>query len=188
MLSECSDEKLIELYKSGNPQGMEVLYDRYVKKVYRLTLSRLNNQADAEDVTSQVFLKLCKSLKTFRGESKFSTWIYTITNNAIIDFTRKRKQVTSLDQDIDFNDGESVQRDIEDPSPGPEAQVLEKESVKLIVDAVSKLPESQRVVIELRYFLDSSYQEIADYLNIELGTVKSRISRAISYLRDNFSA
>lgn len=188
MLSEYSDESLIELYKNKDPRGLEVLYERYVKKVYRLALSRLNSQTDAEDITSQVFLKLCKSLMTFRGDSKFSTWIYTITSNTIIDYVRKRKQSVSLDQDVGLNDGESIQRDVEDSSPGPEAQVLDNELNRRIVEAVSKLPETQRTVVELRYFLDSSYQEIADYLNIELGTVKSRLNRAISYLKDNFSA
>ena len=66
MFSDLSDEKLIELYNNGNPKGMEVLYERYVNKVYRLAMSKLGNVADAEDVTSQVFLKLCTALKSFR--------------------------------------------------------------------------------------------------------------------------
>lgn len=187
MFSNLSDEKLIELYNDGNPKGMEVLYERYVNKVYRLAMSKLGNVADAEDVTSQVFLKLCTALKSFRGESKFSTWIYVVTNNTITDLTRKKKPVISLDQDATLSNGDKVEREIEDPKPGPESIACDNDFNAYVLSLVSTLPEKQRSIIELRFMMGKSYQEIADHLKIELGTVKSRINRAIAALKDKCS-
>jgi len=187
MLSDLSDEKLIELYNNGNPNVMEILYERYVNKVYSLAMSKLANVADAEDVTSQVFLKLCTSLKSFRGESKFSTWIYVVTNNTITDLTRRKKPVVSLDEDATLPNGDKVEREIEDPKPTPETIACDNDFNAYILNLVSALPEKQRAIIELRFLMDKSYQEIAEYLKIEIGTVKSRLNRAISSLKDKFS-
>ena len=188
MFSDFPDEKLIELYINGDIRGLEVLYERYINKIYRLALFKLGNKADAEDITSQVFLKLCKSLKTFRGDSKFSTWIYVVTNNTITDFGRRQKPMIYLDQEVSLSGGDSVPREVEDLTPGPETLACEKDLTEYVLKAVDTLPESQRAVIELRYVSGASYQEIADILNIELGTVKSRINRAIAYLKDKCSS
>ena len=150
-------------------------------------MSKLGNVADAEDVTSQVFLKLCTALKSFRGESKFSTWIYVVTNNTITDLTRKKKPVVSLDQDATLSNGDKVEREIEDPKPGPETIACDNDFNAYVLSLVSTLPEKQRSIIELRFIMGKSYQEIADHLKIELGTVKSRINRAIAALKDKCS-
>ncbi len=186
--TDLSDEQLIELHLSGDPRGMEAIYDRYFDRIYRLAYSKLGNAPDAEDVTSAVFMKLCRSLGTFRGDSKLSTWIYTVSNNAITDFLRKKRPALSLDADMMMDDGDSVPREIKDDSRGPEELACEDDFARYVMSKLEGLPPHQRTVIELRYFMELSYQEIADQLGIELGTVKSRLNRAIGALRSMCSS
>ncbi|HON42849.1 MAG TPA: sigma-70 family RNA polymerase sigma factor [Bacillota bacterium] len=183
MYSDASDEQLIQLHLSGDPRGMEAIYERYFDKVYRLAYSKLRTAQDAEDVTSAVFLKLCKSLDSFRGEAKFSTWIYTVANNAVMDSIRRRRPSVSLDADLRVDGGDSVPREIEDDAPGPEDHVADADFARYVYGKLNALPPGQRSVIELRYFMELSYQQIADQLGVELGTVKSRLNRAIAALR-----
>jgi len=183
MYSDASDEQLIQLHLSGDPRGMEAIYERYFDKVYRLAYSKLRTAQDAEDVTSAVFLKLCKSLDSFRGEAKFSTWIYTVANNAVMDSIRRRRPSVSLDADLRVDGGDSVPREIEDDAPGPEDHVADADFARYVYSKLDALPPGQRSVIELRYFMELSYQQIADQLGVELGTVKSRLNRAVTALR-----
>ncbi|HAI85459.1 MAG TPA: hypothetical protein DCL63_00535 [Firmicutes bacterium] len=183
MYSDMSDEQLIQLHLSGDPGGMEIIYERYFDRVYRLAYSKLRSAQDAEDVTSAIFLKLCRSLNSFRGEAKFSTWIYTVANNAVMDFTRRRRYSMSLDADLQTGDGDFVPREIEDDAPGPEDRVANADFARYVYSKLDALPPGQRSVIELRYFMELSYQQIADQLGVELGTVKSRLNRAIAALR-----
>ena len=183
MYSDASDEQLIQLHLSGDPRGMEAIYERYFDKVYRLAYSKLRTAQDAEDVTSAVFLKLCKSLDSFRGEAKFSTWIYTVANNAVMDSIRRRRPNVSLDADLRVDGGDWVPREIEDNAPGPEDHVADADLARYVYSKLDALPPGQRSVIELRYFMELSYQQIADQLGVELGTVKSRLNRAIAALR-----
>jgi RNA polymerase sigma-70 factor (ECF subfamily) len=181
--TELPDEQLIQLHLAGDPRGMEVIYERYFNRIYRLAYSKLRNAPDAEDVTSVVFMKLCRSLDSFRGESKLSTWIYTVSNNAITDFLRRKRPTLSLDADIMMDDGDSVPREIQDGSRGPEELACDEDFARYVISKLDGLPPHQRQVVELRYFMDLSYQEIADELGIKLGTVKSRLNRAIEALR-----
>lgn len=183
MYSDMSDEQLIQLHLSGDPGGMEAICERYLDRVYRLTYSKLRSAQDAEDVTSAIFLKLCRSLSSFRGDAKFSTWIYTVANNAVMDFVRRRRYNVSLDTQLPTGDGDSVSREIEDDAPGPEDRVADADFARYVYSKLDALPPGQRSVIELRYFMELSYQQIADELGVELGTVKSRLNRAITALR-----
>ncbi|HOI37276.1 MAG TPA: sigma-70 family RNA polymerase sigma factor [Bacillota bacterium] len=183
MYSDASDEQLIQLHLSGDPRGMEAIYERYFDRIYRFAYSRLRSAQDAEDVTSAIFLKLCKSLDSFRGEAKFSTWIYTVANNAVMDSVRRRRPSVSLDADLRIDGDDSVPREIEDDAPGPDDRVADADFARYVYSKLDVLPPAQRSVIELRFFMELSYQQIADQLGVELGTVKSRLNRAIAALR-----
>ena len=122
---DLTDEQLVELHLSGDPRGMEVLYDRFFDRIYRLAYAKLRNDSDAQDAVSAVFLKLVRSIDSFRGESKFSTWIYTVANNAIMDMIRRRRTTLSIDADIETDDGDSIAREFEDNSPGGQQAVDE---------------------------------------------------------------
>lgn len=178
-----TDEQLVALYIDGEPGGMETLYDRFFDRIYRLAYSKLRNDQDAQDAVSAVFLKLVRSIESFRGESKFSTWIYTVANNAIMDMIRRRRPALSIDSSIETDDGDQMARDLEDDAPGPEQLAVDDDYAAFVYSKLEELPAAQRSVIELRYFMELSYQDIADRLGIELGTVKSRINRAVAALR-----
>ncbi len=178
-----ADEQLVALYMNGEAAGMEVLYDRFFDRIYRLAYAKLRNDQDAQDAVSAVFLKLVRSIDSFRGESKFSTWIYTVANNAIMDMIRRRRPTLSIDSSIETDDGEHMARELEDDSPGPEQLAVDDDFARFVYSRLDELPAAQRSVIELRYFMEMSYQDIADRLGIELGTVKSRINRAVAALR-----
>ena len=180
------DEQLAERYLSGDANAMTEIYERYVDKVYRLAYSKLGDHHDAQDVTSSVFLKLCSYLQQFRGDSKLSTWIFAVTANAAIDYARKKKPQESMDKEIGGKDGEPMGLQFADTAPGPE-ELLEKEDFKRhIRSLVDGLPEMQRQILELRFIVGMSYQEISEELGIEMGTVKSRINRAVAGLREAY--
>lgn len=181
-----SDEQLAEKYLSGDANAMTAIYERYIDKVYRLAYSKLGDHHDAQDVASSVFLKLCTYLQQFRGDSKLSTWIFAVAANAAIDFARRRKPQDSLDREIGGKDGEPMERQVPDRNPGPE-ELVEKEDFKRhMLSLVQKLPDMQREILELRFIIGMSYQEISDELGIEMGTVKSRINRAVAGLREAY--
>lgn len=182
-----SDEQLAEKYLSGDANAMTSIYERYIDKVYRLAYSKLGDHHDAQDVASSVFLKLCTYLQQFRGDSKLSTWIFAVTANAAIDFARRRKPQDSLDREIGGKDGEPMERQFPDRNPGPE-ELMEKQDFKRqMLSLVQKLPEMQREILELRFIVGLSYQEISEELGIEMGTVKSRINRAVASLREAYA-
>lgn len=182
-----SDEQLAERYLSGDANAMTSIYERYIDKVYRLAYSKLGDHHDAQDVASSVFLKLCTYLQQFRGDSKLSTWIFAVTANAAIDFARRRKPQDSLDREIGGKDGEPMERQFPDRNPGPE-ELMEKQDFKRqMFSLVQKLPEMQREILELRFIVGLSYQEISEELGIEMGTVKSRINRAVAGLREAYA-
>lgn len=182
-----SDEQLAEKYLSGDANAMTAIYERYIDKVYRLAYSKLGDHHDAQDIASSVFLKLCTYLQQFRGDSKLSTWIFAVTANAAIDFARRRKPQDSLDREIGGKDGEPMERQVPDRNPGPE-ELMEKEDLKRhMLSLVQRLPEMQREILELRFIVGLSYQEISEELGIEMGTVKSRINRAVASLREAYA-
>lgn len=181
-----SDEQLAEKYLSGDPNAMSEIYERYVDKVYRLAYSKLGDHHDAQDVTSSVFLKLCSYLQQFRGDSKLSTWIFAVTANAAIDHARRRKPQESLDRQVPGKDGEPMASQFADPSLGPEEMAEKEDFRRRMMGLVNGLPDMQRQILELRFIVGLSYQEISEELGIEMGTVKSRINRAVASLREAY--
>ena len=154
-------------------------YEALVKKnVYNLALRMTGNSEDAADMAQEAFIKAYNSLTAFRGDSKFSVWLYRIVSNVCLDFlrSRSRKQTVSLSTEND--DGEEVELDIADETHSPE-QLLDR---SLTRDAVRRglaaLPPDHREILLLREIQGLSYEEIADVLGLEAGTVKSRIFRA----------
>ena len=136
------------------------------------------NREDAQDMAQEAFLKAYNSLPSFRGDSKFSSWLYRIVSNVCLDFLRKKGKRQTVSLSAEDDDGEDVVLDVPDTAQSPEA-LLEK---KLTRDAVRRglasLPEDARQILLLREIQGLSYEEIADVLVLEVGTVKSRIFRA----------
>ncbi len=167
----------------GNTNAFEDLVLEYQKQVYHITLKMTGSEEDAFDLSQETFLKAYRSLSAFRGEASFGTWLYRMAANICIDFLRKKKRggekLISLDEEE-----EEGRRPLELPDLRYEPQnALEKKEIRESVRAgLQKLPHEQRLILVLRDVEGFSYQEIADTLKIELGTVKSRIFRARAHL------
>ena len=180
------DERLlIKQSKCGSVDSFEQLIEDNRKKVYNIALRMLGNPEDANDVTQEVFLRVFKSMRGFKEQSSFSTWIYRITKNVCLDEIRKKKKnnLVYIDKQIEYGDGQ-VTMQLEDERETPEEAAERTELSLRVREAIAMLPEQHRILIVLRDIQNFSYDEIADILKCPDGTVKSRINRARSALRE----
>lgn len=175
---------IVERVLGGDVNAFEALVLSYEKNVYNLALRMVKNAEDASDITQDAFVKAYSSLASFRGESKFSVWLYRIVSNTCLDFLRSRSRRPAVSLYVDNDEGEEAELDIPDVSQSPEELLerrLTRESVRRGLDALST---EYRQILLLREIQGLSYEEIAETLSMELGTVKSRIFRARKKLCD----
>ncbi|MBD3289320.1 sigma-70 family RNA polymerase sigma factor [candidate division KSB1 bacterium] len=177
------DNSLIRKALAGDQRAFTEILNRYRASIYNLIYKMVHNKEETEDLVQEAFIKAFSSLSTFNEEYAFSTWLYKIAINNSIDHFRKKKLKTySMDTPIESKDG-PIQREFSDSSYLPDDPLLNKEKNKLIEEAIAKLPEKYRVSIILRHREEKSYEEIAQILDIPLGTVKARIFRAREMLK-----
>ena len=175
---------IVQRVLEGDTNAFEELVLEYEKKVYNVALRMLNNSEDAADMTQEAFIKAYNSLSGFRGDSKFSVWLTRIVSNLCLDFMRSRNRRPTVSLSMEDEDGEDVQLDIADTSQSPE-QLLERSLTRESVRrGLQSLPEDYREILLLREIQGLSYDEIAAALDIEVGTVKSRIFRGRKKLCD----
>ena len=162
----------------GDANAFETLVLEYEKNVYNIALRMTGNSTDAADMTQEAFIKAYNSLQSFRGDSKFSVWLYRIVSNVCLDFLRSKNRRPTVSLSVEDDDGEDTQLDVADESQSPELLLdrkLTRESVRRGLDS---LPPDYRQILLLREIQGLSYDEIAQALGLEVGTVKSRIFRA----------
>ena len=172
------ESAIIAKVLSGDADAFEPLVTANQNFVYNIALKMLSNPEDAFDVSQEAFLKAYRSLKDFKGDSSFSSWLYRITANMCLDFMRKNKKrraasIVYLDDDNELKDLE-----LPDNRYDPETELERKELQDAINDALTLLPDDQRSILLLRELSGMSYAEISDVLKLEPGTVKSRLFRA----------
>lgn len=177
------ERELIARLQKRDEAAFEELIRQYEKKVYTLCFRMCGNSEDAEEAAQDAFLALWRGIDRFRQESTLSTWIYRLATNACIDTLRRRKKQSGS---VSLDD-EELFVDAVDTSPQPQETVEHREAQKLLQEDLSALPEEYRKVLILREIEGLSYTEIAESASIELGTVKSRISRGRSLLRNFLS-
>ena len=148
------------------------------KTVYNLALRMVGDRDDAFDMTQEAFIKAYGSLSSFRGDSKFSVWIYRIATNVCLDFLRSKSRKQQVSLTVSDDDDEDAQLDIPDPSSAPEQQLMQKMSMQSVEEGLKTLPDKQRQILVMRELGGMSYAEIGAALSLEEGTVKSRIFRA----------
>lgn len=183
-----AENELLDRARNGEIPAFEQLLRLYEKKVFNLTFRLTGNRHDAEDLAQEAFLKVFRSLDSFRGESSFSTWLYRITRNTCLDWLRRRKVSTvSLDDSLETPDG-SMPRQLQSKTPGPDEILEQKEALSRIQAAISSLPEEYRLAAVLRDVMGFTYEETAEIMECSLGTVKSRIHRARGELRGKLRA
>ncbi|MGD1844602.1 MAG: RNA polymerase sigma factor [Salibacteraceae bacterium] len=159
------------------------LMERYRESIYFMLLKMVNNRDDADDLTIEAFGKAFKRLHQYTPNYAFSTWLFKIATNNCIDFIRKKKKnVFSIDKRMEDDEGSSMTIDLKSPMLDPEENVIKDQKIKLMRQVVEKLKPRYRQLIELRYFKEYSYEEIAVELDIPLGTVKAQLFRARDFL------
>lgn len=163
----------------GNQKAYADLMNTYREPIYYMLLKMTNSSTDADDLTIEAFGKAFKSLSQYTPDYAFSTWLFRIATNNCIDFIRKKRaKLVSIDNVYTNIDGEQIGIDIASETLDPEEKVIEKQKIKMMREIVSKLKPHYRTLIELRYFDELSYEEIAQELNLPLGTVKAKLFRA----------
>ncbi len=169
------DRGLVCEAQAGNKVSFGKLVDRYYQMVYTLALGVLNHSQDARDVAQEVFLKVFKEIKRFEGKSKFKTWLYRVSVNAAIDYGRKKRPAESIDLLVENEEGQGSSAVVADKQRGPRERASESETAQLLEEALQRLSPEHRAVLVLREYEGLSYEEIADVLKIDLGTVMSRL-------------
>ena len=176
---EISD--YIEKAKAGDQSAFTFLLDRYWNEVYGFMLKRTENETDTEDITIETFAKAFDKIATYNPEFQFNTWLIAIAKNVHIDLLRKKKSTLSLDI-TDEDDRQAYM--VADSSLSAEDELIRKQNLANLLDCIKQLKPHYQEVIQLRYFQELSYQEIAEELGEPLNNVKIKLLRAKNLLAD----
>lgn len=172
------ETRLIELARSGDHSAFEALVLAHQKQVYNLALRMVGNEEDALDMSQEAFLRAYTSLESFRGDSKFSVWLYRLTSNLCIDLIRSRKRRPTASLSYTDENDEEQELEIPDLRFSPEAELEKRELRRQVSEGLDSLSPEYRQILVLRELGGLSYEEIGQALSLEAGTVKSRIFRA----------
>ncbi len=176
-MSELSDEELAGLVQNDDHRALGTLMDRYTPKLLRYGHRFLPSDDDIADVVQDVFVAAYQNIRDFDSTRRFSPWIYRIAHNAFVDALRKRAKGPVYGLDFDRVVPHPIYED-------PDEDEKEKEEIRVLLEKhLDELPSSYREIVDLHYFEDFKYQEIADILHIPIGTVGIRLSRAKQMLR-----
>jgi RNA polymerase sigma-70 factor (ECF subfamily) len=156
---------------------------RYREPIYFMLLKMVNDKDDADDLTIEAFGKAFKRLGQYTPQYAFSTWLFKIASNNCIDFIRrKRIRAVSIDQGYSNEDGETIEISIKDSLLDPAEAMQKEERIRKMREIVDKLKPRYRKLVEMRYFDEMAYEEIAEELDLPLGTVKAQLFRAREFL------
>lgn len=173
-----TDEKvLIRQVLDGDTEAFSQLVTAYEKQVYNLCLRMVNDPEDASDLAQDAFIRAWQGLRFYKFEASFATWLYRLTTNVCIDFLRRKKRRPTVSLTVE-DDGESQELELPSQEAEPEEVVLEKERRRQLASAMEQLDEEGRTILTLRVVEELSYEQIAEVLDIKVGTVKSRLARA----------
>lgn len=179
-----NEKILVEKSAGGDVQAFETLIKSHQNKVYNIALRMTKDPEDARELSQDALVRAFIAIKKFRGDSSFATWLYRITMNVCTDFLRKKSKavVFSIDQGISGYENEQTLQ-FADDKPGPDDISEKNQLKKLVRDAMDMLPPEHRQVLVLRDLMDMPYKDIAHTLNVNEGTIKSRINRARESLK-----
>ena len=167
---------------AGDADAFEPLVLEHQTNVYRLALRLMGNEADAADAAQDAFVKAYTSLSSFRGDSRFSVWLYRLTNNVCIDALRRRRDTVPIENED--GEGEVSELPLPDERWSPEVLAERAEDVRSVRSAMAALSPEYREILTLREIGGLSYEELAETLRMEIGTVRSRLNRARKKLAD----
>ncbi len=174
---------LVEQALEGKQAAYAELMERYRESIYYMMFKMVRNPEDADDLTIEAFGKAFNRLAQYSPSFAFSTWLFKIASNNCIDYMRKKRiRMTSMDTGMTTDDGEVIFVEARAHGLDPEESVMHSQKVKMMRQLVSKLKPRYRELVEKRYFEELSYEEIAEELNLPLGTVKAQLFRARDFL------
>jgi RNA polymerase sigma factor (sigma-70 family) len=179
-----NDFNLVIKAKEGDQKAYADLMHRYKDSIYFMALKMVNNKEDAMDLTVETFAKAFEKLDKYQPEFAFSTWLFRVGTNNCIDFIRKKKLNTQSINGMVDDDGDERPLQIKSDTLNPEEVSMKKEQTQTLKVLIDSLPSRYRNLIVLRYFDELSYEEIAEQLDLPLGTVKAQLFRA-RYLLGN---
>jgi RNA polymerase sigma-70 factor (ECF subfamily) len=179
--------ELVLLLQKGDESAFTKLVDEWQNMVYNTAVSIVQNEDDADDITQEVFIQVYQSVSSFKGESKFSTWLYRVTVSKALDHEKKKKRKKRFGfvQSLFGVEGEEQVHAVEFNHPG--VQMEKKEKAGELFNALKKLPDKQRIAFTLHKLEGQSYQEVAEIMNTTLYAVESLMSRAKTNLKKELS-
>jgi RNA polymerase sigma-70 factor (ECF subfamily) len=168
-----SDEEVIEKVRTSDKNFYAVIIDRYQKKLIRYANNLIKDEDKATDIVQESFIKAYINLNSFNIEKKFSSWIYRIVHNQVINQAKKYYKETPLQEDWDFKSDDDIEKDFET-----------KETTENVEQCLNKMPFLYREPLTLYYIEEKTYEEISDILKIPMGTVATRINRAKKIMKN----
>lgn len=179
------DSVLIERSQKGDRQAFDDLIRKHERRAYQYAFRLTSNPEEASDVVGDAFVRVYSALHNFKGQSAFTTWLYRILTNCFLDMRKREKSrpATSLEAALVTDDGD-LERQVEDDAASPHEEAERSERERAVENAVKQLPEYQRAMITMYHVENLSYEEIAESLDLPIGTVKSRLNRARLSLRE----
>lgn len=173
------DYKFVQQAVAGNQKAYTLLMERYRNAIYHTMYRMVNNKEDADDLTQEAFSKAFNKLSTYAPRYAFSTWLFKIASNNCIDHIRKKRLVLlSIDETIENDNGQTFSNNLKSTNLNPEQKFIQEQRIKLMRTLMGQLSHKYRLMIELRFFEELSYDEISKELDIPLGTVKAQLFRA----------
>ncbi|MEQ9562858.1 MAG: sigma-70 family RNA polymerase sigma factor [Woeseiaceae bacterium] len=179
-MKAVTDEQLIQWVADGDPSCLATLFERHHRAVYQYLMQMLRDRALCEDLVQDVFLKVLRKAGRFRGEGTFKGWLFNIARNIAFDHVRKAKR-----QDADALDEETMEPQIADHRSA-EQDAAGKQKVKLVLQAMARLPAAVQEVIWLGRFEFDSYEELGQALCCNAGTARVRMHRAMEQLKSTY--
>jgi RNA polymerase sigma factor (sigma-70 family) len=188
MFDRRADLKVIRRCKRGEEDAFAQILERYRAPIYNLCYRMTRNPEDARDLGQEIFIKVFSLLDRYDEEYAFSSWLFRIATNHCIDHLRRnRLRFLSLERDGGYDD-EEAEMQIPDPGPRPDVKLQRREAVERLEEVIAELPPHYRVITLLRHDQELSYEEIAEVLDLPLGTVKARIHRARNMIQQILNA
>jgi RNA polymerase sigma-70 factor (family 1) len=176
-LSKQTDEYIMLMVREGKVEMLAILFERYHVKLYNFLLRLTGKNSVSEDLVQEIFFRILKYRKTFQGKSKFTTWMFQVARNVHIDYLKKNRAESSLDDQWEEE---------ESSLPGPNEKIEKEQEINLVQKAIALLPVRKREVILLSRFQDMKYKDIAEMQGSSIESVKVLAHRAIKDLRKNY--
>jgi RNA polymerase sigma-70 factor (ECF subfamily) len=182
-MSVIDDVEIINKVLEGDTDAFAHIIRKYQDMVFRYVYYQFNNYDEALDITQDIFITVLEALKSFRHESKFSTWLYSIMVNHCKNYRKKKNRYSTVPLKI-LKGEEEVEIQLQDFRENPEEKIINEDSLRIMKEEISKLPDDFREILSLRDIEGMSYNEISDIIGINLSNVKVRIHRGREYLKN----